>query len=90
MHSGDFRFSLSGGLLVSLQVSGMSFDGLKFIFVARILQLCNGNFHSYFSPFFGMVFKKRFPKLAFPVSSGIPLSPNATLSNLTNCHCGTS
>ena len=38
-------------------VSGKSFDGLEFIFLTIVFQLCNGNYKVYLTPIFGRVFK---------------------------------
>ena len=43
---------------LSLLVSRKSFGSPKFIFLAIIFQLCNGNYKVYFTPIFGRVFKQ--------------------------------
>ena len=47
-------------------VSRRSFGSPKFIFLAVIFQLCNGNYKVYLSPIFGRVFKQEiFKSIAY-------------------------
>ena len=62
----DVRFSYSAESLLFFLVSRKSFDSPKFIFVATIFQLCNGNYKVYLSPIFGRVLKQEiFESIAY-------------------------
>ena len=58
MHWDDVRLTCGGELLLFFLVSRRSFDSSKFIFLASIFQLCNGNYKVYLTPILGRVFEK--------------------------------
>ena len=58
MHWDDVRLTCGGELLLYFLVSRRSFGSHKFIFLAIVFQLCNGNYKVYLTPIFGRVFKQ--------------------------------
>ena len=66
MHWDDVRLRGGGESLLYFLVSRRSFGSPKFIFVAIVFQLCNGNYKEYLTPIFGRVFKQEiFKSIAY-------------------------